>query len=110
MARLSICPAGTIRASPRLISCRTPSTAASALPLIAMKISSRERECGTGSALVRARPARRGQAALKAARAFYRSFENRLGGGRGASLRAPLTDLVERDGATDELERVLRPF
>lgn len=50
-----------------------------------------------------------GLALLKAARAFHRSFERRLGDD-GETLRALLTDLVERDGATDVLERVLRPF
>jgi DNA-binding MarR family transcriptional regulator len=51
----------------------------------------------------------RGLAALKAARAFHRSFETQLGED-GKALRALLTDLVERDGALDALERVLRPF
>ena len=52
---------------------------------------------------------RDGLAVLKAARAFHRSFERALGDD-GKPLRALLTRIVERDGGSDELERVLRPF
>ena len=48
-------------------------------------------------------------AALKAARAFHRSFERQLGPA-GAALRDLLSGLVSRDGGTEALERVLRPF
>lgn len=50
-----------------------------------------------------------GLAALKAARAFHRDFERRLGDA-GPALRGLLDGLVDRDGGTDALERVLRPF
>jgi DNA-binding MarR family transcriptional regulator len=51
----------------------------------------------------------RGLALLKTARAFHRDFERRLGDD-GKTLRALLTLVVEGDGGSDALERVLRPF